>query len=240
MIQDARSLPAGTTLESDVVIIGGGAAGISLALSFADRPLKVVLLESGGLTYERKSQALYRGKNVGLRYEPLDLCRVRIFGGSTDWRGWAGWCKVFGENDFQERDWVRLSGWPIQKRDLDPYYIRALETMTLPGNLESQAAEQARSNRGLPIGDGDCVNDPIALSTAPHLNPRWADTIKASSNVTVILHANVTQIETNETGKASTKNPVHDARRSDVLLEGARLCRRRRRDRVGAADAALE
>src|SRR5260221_14631150 len=105
MIDDAKSLSADAVIDADILIIGGGAAGISLAMNFLNSPLKVVVLESGGLTYERETQSLYRGRNVGLRYEPLDLCRVRVFGGSTDPPGWAGWCKVFSDVEFANGDW---------------------------------------------------------------------------------------------------------------------------------------
>ncbi len=44
---DARTIPAGTTIDTDLAIIGGGPAGISLALALASSPLRVVLLESG-------------------------------------------------------------------------------------------------------------------------------------------------------------------------------------------------
>jgi choline dehydrogenase-like flavoprotein len=215
MIEDARSLPEGATINTDLVIVGGGAAGITLALNFINGPLKVVLLESGGLTYERKTQALYRGKNVGLRYEPLDLCRVRMLGGSTDWRGWAGWCKLFSEGDFEHREWVRLSGWPIGRKDVDAYYRRALETTTLPLDIEALAPE---ASVGLPLKGEDCENDPVALTTAPQLAGRWQEDLKASNNVRVILHANATQIETNSEGKLATRVRVAtlEGRVSDV------------------------
>jgi choline dehydrogenase-like flavoprotein len=203
MIEDARSLPGDTTISADLVIVGGGAAGIALALNFVNEPFKVVLLESGGLNYERKTQALYRGKNIGLRYEPLDLCRVRMLGGSTDWRGWAGWCKLFSEGDFEQREWVRLSGWPIGRREIDAYYQRALETTTLPLEIEALAAAEASG--ALPLKAADCENDPVALTTAPRLASRWLQDLKASKSVRVILHANATQIETNSEGKLATR-----------------------------------
>jgi choline dehydrogenase-like flavoprotein len=204
MIEDARLLPIDVRIDADIAIIGGGAAGISMALNFVNGPLKVVVLESGGLTYESKTQSLYRGQIVGLRYEPLDLCRVRMFGGSTDKRGWAGWCKVFSELDFEHRDWVPHSGWPISKRDLEPYYKEALKTVALPTNLEELAHTEARGPDCIPLSDSDCVNDPVPLSTAPHLSDAWLEMLKGSQYVRVILHANVTRIDTDETGRVAT------------------------------------
>ena len=115
MLRDARELDDAGTIECDLCIIGGGAAGITIARSFAGGTLKVCLLESGGLEYEAEIQALYQGQNVGLPYFDLDVCRLRFFGGSTN--HWAGRCRPLDELDFAPRPWVPLSGWPIDKAD---------------------------------------------------------------------------------------------------------------------------
>jgi choline dehydrogenase-like flavoprotein len=52
MRQDARDLDDGQVLECDLCIVGGGAAGITIARAFAGARLEVCLLESGGLEYE--------------------------------------------------------------------------------------------------------------------------------------------------------------------------------------------
>ncbi|MCZ8283962.1 MAG: FAD-dependent oxidoreductase, partial [Bacteroidia bacterium] len=49
MIRDANSIPNGSRLEADVCVVGGGPAGIALALSLADEGHSVLLLESGQL-----------------------------------------------------------------------------------------------------------------------------------------------------------------------------------------------
>ena len=53
MLIDGRTLPDGERLETDLCIIGAGAAGISLALAFADRDVRVCLVESGGFEFEQ-------------------------------------------------------------------------------------------------------------------------------------------------------------------------------------------
>ena len=71
-IIDARTLPAGTVLTPDLAIIGGGPAGISLALALADNGHSILLLESGGMTFDAKSQSLYSGSESGVAYGALD------------------------------------------------------------------------------------------------------------------------------------------------------------------------
>ena len=47
MIEDADAVPRNTEITTDVAVIGGGAAGISLALALRGRGREVLVLESG-------------------------------------------------------------------------------------------------------------------------------------------------------------------------------------------------
>ena len=126
MITDALSVqPAGTVLETDVCIVGAGAAGITLAREFVNSRLHVVLLESGAMQPDNATQNLYAGINVGHRYfDPVD-CRLRYFGGTTN--HWGGWCMPLDPIDFQQRAEFPYSGWPFDRSYLDPWYRRAQE-----------------------------------------------------------------------------------------------------------------
>ena len=59
MLVDARTLDHGSRIDADLAIIGSGPAGISIARAMAGPRLKVCLVESGGLTREAETQALY-------------------------------------------------------------------------------------------------------------------------------------------------------------------------------------
>ena len=83
MLDDANKVPRGTTVRTDVCIVGAGAAGITLARELAGGPHDVVLLESGGLDFAEPTQHLYDGSVSGLPYH-LDTTRLRFFGGSTN------------------------------------------------------------------------------------------------------------------------------------------------------------
>ncbi len=126
---DARYLPDNSVIEADICIVGAGAAGISIALDWMNMPYKVVLLESGGFEYDDNVQDLYKGETTGQKYYPLKASRLSYFGGTTN--HWGGMCAPLENIDFVKRDWVPHSGWPISRKDLDPFYARANETLKL-------------------------------------------------------------------------------------------------------------
>jgi len=128
MIVDALNLSADTVFEESIIVIGAGAAGITLALELEGLGLKVTLLESGGFSFDTKVQSLYKGfvdstSSNALPHEPLDIYRARFFGGTTNW--WGGACLPYDEVDFLNKPNVKDSGWPIKYDLLTQYYIKA-------------------------------------------------------------------------------------------------------------------
>lgn len=124
MIVDACEIPAGTMLHADLCIAGAGAAGITLALALEDSGLDVIVLESGGDESDPATQQLYAGTVADARlHAPLEHYRVRRFGGSTTL--WGGRCMPLDALDFDARDYIAHSGWPIAFADLLPYYPQA-------------------------------------------------------------------------------------------------------------------
>ncbi len=199
MLIDARAVPDGETVRGDVCIVGAGAAGISIARVLKDarpggHPLQVVLLESGSFQPHRATQALYRGRNVGRDYFPLDACRVRTFGGST--QRWGGWCRALDDDDFEQRDWVSESGWPISQQDLTPYYRGARTLCQL-------AVIQGEIDRGppLPRRPRVSVSDSALRTVVYQFSPptrfgqAYRADLAASANTRVYLSANVVRLE---------------------------------------------
>lgn len=143
MILDARDLST-DDLRADVCIIGAGAAGITLALELADRPLSVCVLESGGAGADARTNDLNRGHVASEQpYLNLDQCRLRYFGGSTN--HWTGLCHRLEPIDFERRDWVPLSGWPIAYDEVAGFYRRAHEICEIPEQRDSPAGDQHHS-----------------------------------------------------------------------------------------------
>ena len=209
MLIDARTLPADETIDTEICIIGGGAAGITLAREFINQPYQVCLLESGGLDYDEVTQSLYSGENVGIPYFPLKESRARYLGGSTNL--WGGWSRPLDDIDFEDRPWMPYSGWPITKADLVPYYERAQSACKLgPFEYDYESWKETlnqHQRRQLPFLDDQLIPYIWQIIPPTHLRFRkaYGVEIEQASNINTYLNASVVEIETNDTARAATR-----------------------------------
>jgi choline dehydrogenase-like flavoprotein len=194
---DARTLENNTLIEGDLCIIGAGAAGISIAREFLGTPYKVILLESGGFDYDQETQSLYEGKNIGLPYFALDQSRLRFFGGTTN--HWQGMCAPLDPIDFEKRDWIPYSGWPISWSDLDPYYSRAQKICELgPYRYDMEFWEQQEQNLNkLPLDPSKIAYKIFQYSPPTRFGQVYRESLLKANNIVLWTYANVTAIETN-------------------------------------------
>src|SRR5215213_3536153 len=123
MHRDLNTLEAAGELEGEVCVIGSGVAGLTATRRLLKLGHSVILLESGGLDYERAVADLNAGENVGQAYYDLEEARLRFFGGTT--AIWGGRIAELDPVDLVRRDWVPNSGWPIPWADLNSYYPAA-------------------------------------------------------------------------------------------------------------------
>jgi choline dehydrogenase-like flavoprotein len=198
MYTDARNLPDETLIEGDICIMGAGAAGISMAMEWIGKPHKVILLEGGGFEYESQMQDLYKGKTTGQRYYPLESARLHYFGGTTG--HWAGFCSPLDPIDFEQREWVPYSGWPIKRSDLDPFYARAHKNLDL-GPYEYQDSyweAKDASLDSLPFDQKVVFNKMWQFSPPTRFGTKYRDTIINAPNIHLYTYANVTNIDATE------------------------------------------
>lgn len=122
-IIDARNVAPGSTLSTEICVIGAGPVGIAAALTASRLGRQVLLLESGDLTTEEPAnEALNATDSVG--YQPQGLfggaIKVQDFsqrqlGGASN--HFAGFCHPWEDDDYV--------GCPVTKAEMDPWYVHA-------------------------------------------------------------------------------------------------------------------
>ena len=195
MLRSARKVPAGSTLRGDVCIVGGGAAGVTIAQALAGTRTRVVLLESGGLQPDRETQNLYLGKIEGTGQAPLHTSRLRFFGGTTN--HWEGICGPLDAVDFETRAWVPHSGWPIGRATLDPYYRRAHELCEL-GPFD-YGEDTWGGYAATPAAFSEAGAQVVLAQHSPptKFGEKYREMLAEAENVEVLLHANALELVAN-------------------------------------------
>jgi choline dehydrogenase-like flavoprotein len=200
MLIDLNDAATPELLETDVCVVGGGAAGVALARKLTNQGHDVCLLEAGGMDFEQATQDLCFGDSVGMEYYELEHSRLRFFGGTTNI--WGGRSVPLDRIDFEKRDWVPHSGWPITLDELEPYYRIAHDSLEL--------GEYDYSNdlwEKLQLAPIDFDPDEIAHlfwrfdNKKERFNSEQVDDLLAASNTRIVLHANVVQIQVGENAR---------------------------------------
>ena len=224
-ILDLRSVPSGTRFDTDLALVGAGPAGLTLAREFADTRLKILLVESGGVEFDSEIQLLNRVENIGeprardamslqrgytgdlawLNDIPPFELRNRMVGGST--HTWVGKCAAFDEIDFDARQWVPDSGWPLQQRDLADVLGRAANLLNLGPNIYDKALYTRLKT---PPADID-LNDNLLRTFFWQFShkPKSSEPLRFSElaaklstdNIDILTHATVIRIGLCESGR---------------------------------------
>jgi len=191
----------GRELDVDVCVVGAGAAGLTLARELIGTPLRVALVDSGGLRVDPAVEALNVGDSTGVATVDLEASRARGFGGTT--RLWAGQCVRFEREDFEERPWVSHSGWPFSRTELEPFYARAERLLGVQG---IDSSESMWSHFGLSIPP----LDPTRLRHRFTVLPKRVDLgrlmlreFDRAHNVHVILGATAVEVRLRDDGRVA-------------------------------------
>jgi choline dehydrogenase-like flavoprotein len=154
---DAVLEPTGSTIETDIVIVGSGMGGSTAAWALRDSGLKVLVVERGDFMPEEVERGSAEAVHLHKRYvnaEPwIDGSNGQPFGpGVYYWVG--GNTKVYGAAlpRFRAEDFEAIvhqegvsPAWPITYDELEPYYTAAEALFDVRGNLGEDATEPPHS-----------------------------------------------------------------------------------------------
>lgn len=197
-----------TPVRTTVCVIGSGFAGAIVAVELARAGIDVVLLESGSKEPDHRIDAMIDRVDVTGR-TALNFGFARQLGGASNL--WAGRVAPFEPIDFERRDWIPRSGWPIAASDLDAYYARAAKILNLPGPMSVRAHHERPdfvSSQRIELKSFEWAATPF---NAGHYIEA---ALRTTEKLRVLLNAPVVQLEEREN--------AHSVAAATIALPGGR------------------
>lgn len=148
------------TAKCSVCVVGGGIAGLIAASRLSASGRRVIVLESGGRKPHDRFDAFNVVEQAGETYQTAATGRVRALGGTSN--TWGGRIMPLAPYDMAPRDYLGLSGWPIEKAELDRF-VPEIERLF---RLDQSSYEDLPAS---PLNP----NDSLAGGRL-HMIPRWS------------------------------------------------------------------
>lgn len=186
----------------DYCIIGSGPAGMTTAISLSEAGKHILVVEAGDFDYTEQSQDAYKGEVIGDKYYGLEEMRARYFGGTSNM--WAGYCRPLDARDFKAKKDFPETKWPITKKDLDPYILKACEILEV---TPVEKDDVVSTENGITKID-------FKFSPPVRFGEKYKDFIETSDNLDVCLNANLTKIITD--GKRVEKVLISDYQHNEI------------------------
>jgi choline dehydrogenase-like flavoprotein len=177
----------------DVCVVGGGPAGLTVALTLGAAGRRVVLLESGRLERSDAAQELNAGDNEGEPYLGLDRTRFRGLGGTVN--AWD--VRAYGRPaakyvPLSARD---LADWPIGWNELEPYYVEAQSVCGL-GPFEYGADRWSTpERRPFDLGGTGLANAVYQFGYAERFTRELVNELLDSESISVLTSTTVVALD---------------------------------------------
>ena len=203
MIRGPEEFATGTTIETDVVVVGAGPIGIATALELAGSGVQVALVESGAEHMDQAAQdlATFGSRQDDHFHSRSELTVRRQVGGASAL--WGGRCVKFDPIDFEDRPITAQATWPIGYEDVEPYLARACDWAVCgqPAFNARDIPEIAHRDMvpGLP-DDGVRTTDLERWALPTRFGREYSAALRESPCLTVWTGLTCTEIVTTEAG----------------------------------------
>lgn len=188
--------------EADVAVVGAGPAGIVTALELAASGSQVLLIESGRRRFWSRAQDLGDAACYDpRRHAPMRECTRRQIGGASVI--WGGRCLPYDPIDFEPRDYIPHSNWPVRYEDLVPYFERACEHFRC-GRAEFDlnripSIAQKSVVPGLP--DGEVLSSSLERWSLPtNFGSEYGRALRESKRIRLLHSLTCTEIDVEDSG----------------------------------------
>ena len=210
MIVDARRLAEGTEIACHVCIVGAGPAGMTIARELAGTPWRVCLVESGGVDTHGDAPPLSGLSRDGDFFPPATALHRQLAGGANVWdvriTQDGGGCRFMPLDpiDFEARDWLPSSGWPLSRVQLEPFYARALRACGVEAGTYRLDDWASPASAPLPFDPARIATSLEHFGRADAFTRDGREALERAANVDVLVHATVAALEEDGRGPGVT------------------------------------
>lgn len=223
MILDLRREALPAIHDAPVIIIGGGPAGISLALELERRRLPSLLLEAGGTRIDAAGQQAFQAESISpADHGPVHRFRHRVLGGTSS--VWGGRCIPFEPIDFEDRPWLGAASWPLSYHEVARFYPAALELCRAgqPHFLADEALAHQGGGAMFDVANRDLALDRVERFSEPTDFGRcYRQQLRRSRLATIVLNAPVTRIVAESQGQRVRGVIVRKPDGEDLPISGS-------------------
>jgi choline dehydrogenase-like flavoprotein len=209
LLKDIADLKARESTGRRTVVIGSGAVGLYAASELAKRGCKVLVVESGDVILDNFGSDSY--SSVGRRHEGIRIGRSKSLGGTSNL--WGGQLADFQPIDFNGREWLPGSKWPVSYDEISPYYGLTYENLGI---------------------DREAQDDEYVWSRLPRRRPQLEEGLEVFLTRWLAVPSfavyNAQQIETSTNLLVLTNHTVVGFRASNGMITGIRVV-----DRTGTS-----
>ena len=185
MLINADQLEDGSSIATEVCVVGAGPAGLTVAAQLVQAGIDTVVVEEGGLSQIGGYASFWavehpNGTGNHLRLMP------------------------FVEDDFMPRSRVSDEAWPIDARTLEPYFRRADRLFGLsPRGFDTAAWEQAGAQR-LDLAEDEIVTGMYQFGDGRIIHQELRDAIVGDPHGRILYHAAARELTTSDDGNVVT------------------------------------
>ena len=217
VIVDTRELEDGAEVASHVCIVGAGPAGLTIARELAGTPWRVCIVESGGVDADPAARELAGPGREGDFFPPASAFHRQLGGVANVWdvriTKDGGGCRFVPLDalDFERRDWVPSSGWPLSSRDLAPFYARALRICGVDDGSYRVDDWVSPTAPALALDPTRVTTSIERFGHADAFTRHARAALEGAPNVDVLVHATVVALEEAGGGPAVTRARIVSA-----------------------------
>jgi choline dehydrogenase-like flavoprotein len=202
MFIDSETFEDGHIFKSDIAVVGAGPAGIVLALELANSGYKVALIESGGLHFSAAIQNLGAANYLDPQFHAsMSECTRRQVGGTSII--WGGRCLPYDPVDFDRREYIGNSDWPILYEEIENYFHRACDYFFCgKSEFDIKNIPELKQKSIVPgLPDAEVLTSTLERWSLPtNFGKEYFNDLKQSKNIQLLYNLTCTEIETNEQG----------------------------------------